>query len=83
MKFYILFVVGNFTNSIFFWAMLPETKQLPLEEMNKLFTESPWFIGNSTKSEHLVTETSILAQRIENNGLEDQSDMTEHKELTA
>lgn len=63
--------------------MLPETKQLPLEEMNKLFTESPWFIGNSTKSEHRVTETSILAQRIEKNGLEDKSDMTEHKELTA
>lgn len=63
--------------------MLPETKQLPLEEMKKLFTESPWFIGNSTKSEHRVTETSILAQRIENNGLEDKSDMTEHKELTA
>jgi hypothetical protein len=32
--------------------MLPETKQLPLEEMRKLFTETPWFIGNSTKSEH-------------------------------
>lgn len=63
--------------------MLRETKQLPLEEMKKLFTESPWFIGNSTKSEHRVTETSILAQRIENNGLEDKSDMTEHKELTA
>jgi hypothetical protein len=63
--------------------MLPETKQLPLEEMKKLFTESPWFIGNSTKSDHGVTETSILAQRIENKGLEDKAGMTEYEEVTA
>ncbi|KAJ5613450.1 hypothetical protein N7510_006644 [Penicillium lagena] len=82
-RFYILFVVCNFTNAVFFWAMLPETKQVPLEEMKKLFTESSWFIGNSTKSEQHVTETSILAQQIEIKGLEDKAGMTEHKELTA
>lgn len=63
--------------------MLPETKQLPLEEMKKLFTESPWFIGNSTKGEHRVTETSILAQRIENKGLEDETGTAEQTEVTA
>lgn len=63
--------------------MLPETKQLPLEEMKKLFTESPWFIGNSTKSENRVTETSILAQQIESKGLEDKAGMTDHNEVTA
>jgi hypothetical protein len=63
--------------------MLPETKQLPLEEMRKLFTESPWFIGNSTQSEHRVTETSILARRIEKKGLEDKTGMTGHEEVTA
>jgi hypothetical protein len=26
--------------------MLPETKQLALEEMNMLFSEAPFFIGN-------------------------------------
>ncbi|KAF4177960.1 hypothetical protein CNMCM8927_000582 [Aspergillus lentulus] len=82
-KFNILFVVCNFTNAVFFWAMLPETKQLPLEEMRKLFAESPWFIGNSTKSEHRVTETSILAQRIKSKGLEDKTGTSEHKEETA
>jgi hypothetical protein len=63
--------------------MLPETKQLPLEEMRKLFTETPWFIGNSTKSEHRVKETSILAQRIKSKGVEDKTGTTEHKEETA
>jgi hypothetical protein len=62
--------------------MLPETKRVPLEEMKKLFTETPWFIGN-TKSEPRVTETSIMAQRIENKGLEDKAGTTEHKEATA
>ncbi|GFF59271.1 quinate permease [Aspergillus udagawae] len=82
-RFYVLFVVCNFTNAVFFWAMLPETKQLPLEEMKKLFTETPWFIGNSTRSEHRVTETSILAQRIKTKGLEDKIGTAEHKEETA
>ena len=70
-------------NSIFFWAMLPETKQLPLEEMKKLFTESPWFIGNSTKSQNQATETSILAERIKHEGLEDKNGITEQMEVTA
>jgi hypothetical protein len=30
--------------------MLPETKKLTLEEMNRLFTESPFFIGNRSKA---------------------------------
>lgn len=36
--------VGNFTNALFFWAVLPETARRPLEEMKVLFTEAPWFI---------------------------------------
>ena len=63
--------------------MLPETKQLPLEEMKKLFTETPWFIGNYTKSEHQITETSMLAQRIREQGLENKNGMAEHEEVTA
>ncbi|KUM55672.1 hypothetical protein ACN42_g11574 [Penicillium freii] len=82
-RFYILFVVCNFTNAVFFWAMLPETKQLPLEEMKNLFTESPSFIPNSPKGEHLVSETRILAQQIEDKGLGNRTGMTEHDEATA
>ena len=50
--------------------MLPETKKLPLEEMNKLFTESPWFVGNSVGRDYQTTETSMLADRIKNEGLD-------------
>ncbi|KAF4769592.1 hypothetical protein HAV15_011728 [Penicillium sp. str.  len=81
-RFYILFVVCNFTNAVFFWAMLPETKRLPLEEMKNLFTESPWFIPNSPKSQHLVSETRIRAQQIEDKGLDSGTAMTEHDEVT-
>ena len=41
-KFYILFVVCNLTNAIYFWAFQPETKLRPLEEMNYLFTNAPY-----------------------------------------
>ncbi|CZT17383.1 related to sugar transport protein STP1 [Ramularia collo-cygni] len=43
-RFYIVFVVCNFTNALFFWAIQPETKKRPLEEMNYLFTNAPLFI---------------------------------------
>ncbi|KAI5310178.1 hypothetical protein KEM55_000811 [Ascosphaera atra] len=43
-KFYILFVVCNFTNAVFFWALMPETAKIPLEDMNYLFEHAPWFI---------------------------------------
>ncbi|SMY23605.1 unnamed protein product [Zymoseptoria tritici ST99CH_1A5] len=43
-KFYIVFVVCNFTNALFFWAIQPETAKRPLEEMNYLFTNAPIFI---------------------------------------
>jgi hypothetical protein len=37
--------------------MLPETKKLTLEEMNRLFTESPFFIGNRSK---VIRERSAI-----------------------
>ena len=43
-RFYILFIVCNGTNALFFWAFLPETKKRPLEEMNYLFTNAPLFV---------------------------------------
>ncbi|KAF2764372.1 MFS putative major facilitator superfamily transporter [Teratosphaeria nubilosa] len=43
-KFYLLFVICNFTNALFFWAIQPETKKRPLEEMNYLFTNAPLFV---------------------------------------
>ena len=52
-KYYLVFVVCNFTNAIFFWAFLPETAKRPLEEMNYLFTHAPWFVPGTSKNEYI------------------------------
>ena len=51
-RFYLLFVVCNFTNAIFFWALLPETARRPLEEMNYLFNHAPWFVPGTSKNQY-------------------------------
>ncbi|KAG6034620.1 hypothetical protein E4U41_006482 [Claviceps citrina] len=43
-RWYILFIVCNFTNALFFWCLLPETAHRPLEEMRYLFEEAPVFV---------------------------------------
>lgn len=43
-RYYIVFIVCNFTNALFFYCFLPETARLPLEEMNNLFTNAPLFV---------------------------------------
>ncbi|PNH44064.1 hypothetical protein VD0004_g3527 [Verticillium dahliae] len=50
-RWYILFIVCNFTNAIFFWAFLPETARRPLEEMRYLFTEAPLFVPRMDPSQ--------------------------------
>ncbi|KAE8152292.1 general substrate transporter [Aspergillus avenaceus] len=52
-KYYLLFVICNFTNAVFFWLLLPETKKLPLEEMNYLFSNSPWIVLGTKKEDYL------------------------------
>lgn len=49
--FYILFIVCNITNALFFWAFLPETKKRPLEEMNYLFKNAPLFVPGMKESD--------------------------------
>ncbi|KAI9149107.1 MFS sugar transporter [Paramyrothecium foliicola] len=49
-RWYILFIVCNFTNAVFFWAVLPETAKRPLEEMRYLFTEAPLFVPGMDES---------------------------------
>ena len=48
-KFYLVFVICNFVNAVFFWAFLPETKKVPLEEMNELFQRAPIFVGGKSQ----------------------------------
>ncbi|KAH7084546.1 general substrate transporter [Paraphoma chrysanthemicola] len=50
-KYYILFVVCNLTNAIFFYCFLPETAKRPLEEMNYLFTNAPMFVPGMDKTD--------------------------------
>ncbi|KAJ5684669.1 uncharacterized protein N7477_001014 [Penicillium maclennaniae] len=49
-RYYYLFAICNFTNALFFWVLLPETKKVPLEEMNYMFSHAPWIVpGTKTK----------------------------------
>lgn len=52
-RFYFIFLICNFTNAVFFWAFLPETKQVPLEEMNYIFSHAPWIVPGSRKEDYL------------------------------
>jgi MFS family permease len=61
-QYYFLFIICNFTNAVFFWMMLPETKKLPLEEMNYLFSNAPWFLPGTRKEEYLPHD---LEQKVE------------------
>lgn len=62
--YFLLFVICNNTNAIFFWAFLPETKGVPLEEMSTLFRETSWFVPTN-KWKRPVTELAITVKEIE------------------
>lgn len=62
-KFYLLFVICNATNALFFWAVLPETKQLPLEEMTYLFTHAPWWVPGTDRDAYLADFRGDLERR--------------------
>ncbi|GIK05141.1 hypothetical protein Aspvir_009243 [Aspergillus viridinutans] len=62
--YFLLFVICNVTNAIFFWEFLPETKGIPLEEMNRLFKETGWFIPAHKGRPH-ITEFAVTQKEIE------------------
>ncbi|KAH8103062.1 general substrate transporter [Cristinia sonorae] len=47
-KYYLVFAICGFTNALFFWAFLPETRGIPLEELDSYFEKVPLFVPNST-----------------------------------
>jgi hypothetical protein len=65
-KYYFLFIICNFTNAVFFYLFLPETKNLPLEEMNYLFTHAPLLVAGHDKNEY----SAGYAQELERRALE-------------
>lgn len=67
-RFYILFVVCNFTNALWFWATQPETKKRPLEEMNYLFTNAPWFVPTMNMRDFTTNDLEHRAEEVERKG---------------
>ncbi|QQK46646.1 Major facilitator superfamily domain, general substrate transporter [Penicillium digitatum] len=70
-RFYYLFVICNFTNALFFWLLLPETKQVPLEEMNRMFTNAPWIVPGSRKENYMThdLERKVEEQEVKQDAL--------------
>lgn len=62
-RYYMLFVLFNFTNAVYFWVTLPETKLLPLEEMNYLFNHAPWVIPGSDRRDYTADLAADLERR--------------------
>ncbi|KAF1991698.1 MFS putative major facilitator superfamily transporter [Aulographum hederae CBS 113979] len=63
-RWYYLFIVCNFTNALFFWAILPETAKRPLEEMDYLFTHAPLFVPGMKKMEFEATDLERRADEV-------------------
>ncbi|KAF4624043.1 hypothetical protein G7Y89_g14132 [Cudoniella acicularis] len=62
-KYYFLFIICNFTNALFFYLILPETKGLPLEEMNYLFTNAPILVAFHDKAAYEANYAEDLERR--------------------
>lgn len=68
-RYFLTFVVCNFTNAIFFWAFMPETKKRPLEEMKILFSETSWFVPTTnTKALKSDLEARVEESKLEKKG---------------
>lgn len=64
-RYFLVFVICNATNAIFFWAFMPETKLLPLEEMNALFSNNSWFVPGTTQKRVSDLETRVEEAKTE------------------
>lgn len=64
-RYYIVFTVTCMTNALFFWAFLPETKKIPLEEMHYLFKHAPLFIPTADMEQHRQHDLRARVQQTE------------------
>jgi hypothetical protein len=62
-RYFVLFVVCNLSNAVFFWLVLPETKKLPLEEMNYLFSHAPWIVPGADRAAYSANLAEDLERR--------------------
>ncbi|KAI3332904.1 MFS sugar transporter-like protein [Ustulina deusta] len=70
-RYFLLFIIANLTNAVFFYLVLPETKRLPLEEMNYLFTHAPWIVARVDPQKytaHLAADVERRAEEIREKG---------------
>lgn len=61
-RYYILFIVCDVTNALFFYFFLPETKGVTLEAMNDLFTNSAWIVPGSKWKPAMEVDVDRLAE---------------------
>ncbi|KAF5023732.1 hypothetical protein F66182_4206 [Fusarium sp. NRRL 66182] len=64
----------NFSNAFYFWAILPETANRPLEEMKFLFTEAPFFVPTMDRAKFAAGQD--LERRVEE--VEQKQDLEHH-----
>ncbi|KFY27179.1 hypothetical protein V493_03666 [Pseudogymnoascus sp. VKM F-4281 (FW-2241)] len=64
-KFYLVFIICDVTNALFFCLFLPETKGVTLEAMNDLFTNSPILVVGSKWQPALEVDVDRLAEKRE------------------
>lgn len=67
-RYYILFIVCDVTNALFFYLFLPETKGISLEEMNDLFMNSPILVPGSSWQPALEVDVNRVAEKINSQG---------------
>lgn len=68
-KYYLLFIVCDVTNALFFYFCLPETKGLTLEMMDDLFEKSPWIVPGSKWQPSPEVDVDRLAEKVEAHGV--------------
>jgi len=67
-RYYILFIVCDITNALFFYLFLPETKGVSLEAMNDLFLNSPIIVPGSHWQPPLEVNVDRVAEKISAQG---------------
>jgi hypothetical protein len=67
-RYYILFIVCDITNALFFYLFLPETKGVTLEAMNDLFMNSPIIVPGSHWQPPLEVDVDRVAKKISAHG---------------
>jgi hypothetical protein len=67
-RYYILFIVCDITNALFFYLFLPETKGVTLEAMNDLFMNSPIVVPGSHWQPPLEVDVDRVAEKISAHG---------------